>query len=187
MQIQLKDENLDLQNFFFVALLIGVFSAVGGFIYETIFYRIAWGYFVKRGTTFGPWIPIYGVGGICMTLTIWRWQKNPLAIFLISFFVCGIVEFIAGFLLFHVFDVRLWDYNTEPWNFGNIGGYVCLRSVAIFGIFGFLLFYGVIPTILFLRKKIPQNVFRTISCTLAGIFILDIIMHMILHGLSHGA
>lgn len=164
--------------------MIGVFGAIGGFIYETIFYKLAWGYFVKRGTTFGPWIPIYGVGAIFMTISIWRWQKNPLAIFLISFFVCGILEFLVGFTLFHCFSVRLWDYNTEPWNFGNIGGYVCLRSVAIFGIFGFLLFYGVIPTILWIKNHVPKITFRTISCALAGIFICDIIAHMILKGLA---
>ena len=173
-------------NFFFIALMILVFSAVGGFVYETIFYRLAWGYFVKRGTTFGPWIPIYGAGGIFMTLSIWRWQKNPLAVFLISFFVCGILEFIVGFALFHIFNLRLWDYNTEPWNFGNIGGYVCLRSVGIFGIFGFLLFYGVIPTILLIQKKFPRVVFRGISCVLSGLFVCDIILHMITHGLNHG-
>ena len=184
MQIQLRNEKVSLNDFFFIALMIGVFGAVGGFLYETFFYRIAWGVFVKRGTTFGPWIPIYGVGAIFMTISIWRWQKNPLAIFLISFFVCGILEFIVGYVLFHAFNVRLWDYNTEPWNFGNIGGYVCLRSVAIFGIFGFLLFYGVIPTILTIKNHLSKNKFRLLSSLLALIFITDIILHMAKHGLS---
>ena len=185
MQILLKDEKLDFTNFLFVALMIWVFSGVGGFIYETIFYKLAWGYFVKRGTTFGPWIPIYGVGGLCMTFSIWRWQKNPLAVFLISFFVCGILEFIVGFLLFHGMNIRLWDYNTEPWNFGNIAGYVCLRSVLIFGLFGFLLFYGVIPAILSIKNHLPKSLFRFMSCLLALAFIADIIIHMILKGMSH--
>lgn len=184
MQIQLRNEKVSLNDFFFIALMIGVFGAVGGFLYETVFYRIAWGIFVKRGTTFGPWIPIYGAGAIFMTISIWRWQKNPLAIFLISFFVCGILEFIVGALLFHIFDVRLWDYNTEPWNFGNISGYVCLRSVAIFGIFGFLLFYGVIPTILSIKNHLSKNKFRILSSFLAIVFIADIILHMAKFGLS---
>ena len=177
----------ELDDFFFVALLIGVFGAIGGFLYETVFYRLAWGYFVKRGTTFGPWIPIYGAGAIFMAVSVWRFHKNPLAIFLISFFVTGILEFLVGFVLFHCFDgLRLWDYYTEPWNFGNIGGYVCLRSVGVFGIFGFLLFYGVIPVILMIQKKLPRTAFRIISCSLAALFVCDIILHMITHGLNHG-
>lgn len=175
----------DIEDFFFLLLMIGVFGAIGGFLYETLFYRLAWGYFVKRGTTFGPWIPIYGVGAIFMTLSVWRFHKNPFAIFLVSFFVTGILEFAVGYVLFHCFGgLRLWDYNTEPWNFGNLGGYVCLRSVGIFGIFGFLLFYGVIPTILWIKSKLPKVAFRMLSCALAGLFVCDIILHMAVKGLT---
>lgn len=185
MRIQLNNEKFTMKDFLFVALMICVFSAVGGFIYETIFYRLAWGYFVKRGTTFGPWIPIYGAGGLCMTLSIWRWQKNPLAVFFISFVVCGLLELLVGFVLFHCFDgLRLWDYNTEPWSFGNIAGYVCLRSLTIFGLFGFLLFYGVIPVILKLKNHLKKKKFRIVSAAMAIVFFCDIVIHMILKGLT---
>ena len=183
--MNLPEKRSDIEDFFFVLLMIGVFGAIGGFLYETVFYRLAWGYFVKRGTTFGPWIPIYGVGAIFMTLSVWRFHKNPLAIFVVSFFVTGILEFVVGYVLFHCFGgLRLWDYNTEPWNFGNLGGYVCLRSVGIFGIFGFLLFYGVIPPILWIKSKIPKLAFRVLSCTLDLAFVCDIISHMAVKGLT---
>ena len=45
-----------------IMVLIFTFGGIFGFIYETFFYRIDLGYFVKRGTTYGPWIPIYGFG-----------------------------------------------------------------------------------------------------------------------------
>ena len=45
-----------------ILLLVFTFSGIFGFIYETIFYKIDLGYFVKRGTTYGPWIPIYAYG-----------------------------------------------------------------------------------------------------------------------------
>lgn len=182
--MNLPEKRSDIEDFFFVLLMIGVFGAIGGFLYETVFYRLAWGYFVKRGTTFGPWIPIYGVGAIFMTLSVWRFHKNPLAIFVVSFFVTGILEFAVGYVLLHAFGLRLWDYNTEPWNFGNLGGYVCLRSVGIFGIFGFLLFYGVIPAILLIKSKFSKRAFRALSCTLALLFIADIVLHMATRGLT---
>ena len=47
-------------------LLVFAFGGIFGFIYEEIFYRFDLGEWVKRGTTFGPWIPIYGFGGIIM-------------------------------------------------------------------------------------------------------------------------
>lgn len=185
--MKLPEKFSELEDFLFVALMIGVFGAVGGFLYETVFYRIALGYFVKRGTTFGPWIPIYGAGAIFMTVSVWRFRKSPVAIFLISFLVTGILEFAVGFVLFHFFGgLRLWDYYTEPWNFGNLGGYVCLRSVTVFGVFGFLLFYGVIPAILRIKEKFPRAAFRVLSCSFAGLFLCDIVLHMATHGLNHG-
>ena len=45
-------------------MLIFAFGGIFGFIYEEIFYRFDLGEWVKRGTTFGPWIPIYGFGGL---------------------------------------------------------------------------------------------------------------------------
>lgn len=183
--MQLPDRFTRLTDFVFVLLLIGVFGAVGGFLYETLFYRLAWGVFVKRGTTFGPWIPIYAVGAVLMTLSVWRFRARPPAIFLVSFFVTGALELVAGWVLFRCFGgVRLWDYNTEPWNFGNIGGYVCLRSVGVFGVFGFLLFYGVIPSILWIQAHLPRAAFRALSLSLSALFVADIIAHMALRGLS---
>ena len=181
MRIQLKNEEFDMRDFLFIVLMIGVFSAIGGFVYETIFYRLAWGYFVKRGTTFGPWIPIYGAGGIFMTVSIWRFQKNPLAVFLISFFVCGLLEFLVGFVLFHCFDgIRLWDYNSEPWNFGNIGGYVCFRSVFVFGLAGLVLIYAVIPMLARVIKLFDPAFVNAVCLTLGAVFALDCILYQIM-------
>ena len=45
-------------------MLVFAFGGIFGFIYEEIFYRFDLGEWVKRGTTFGPWIPIYGFGGL---------------------------------------------------------------------------------------------------------------------------
>ena len=46
--------------------LIMILSGFFGFIYEMLFYKIDLGYFVKRGSTFGPWIPIYAFGGLLL-------------------------------------------------------------------------------------------------------------------------
>ena len=45
-----------------------VFSAFVGYIYEVIFYYFDMGKIINRGTTFGPWIPIYGFGILFITL-----------------------------------------------------------------------------------------------------------------------
>lgn len=175
-----NDENIDLKKTIYILLLVVVISAFFGFIYETLFYRIDLGYFVKRGSTFGPWIPIYAFGGLFITTLTYRYKKNPLVIFILNCFITGILEYITGFVFFECFHTRLWDYNIEIWNFGNINGYICLRSIVFFGISSLFLIYGVVPFVKKISCKIPEKKLAFISCALGGLFFLDMVMYMIL-------
>lgn len=166
-----------------VLVLAAVISGMGGFVYETVFYRLALGHFVKRGSTFGPWIPIYAVGAVGILAVTWRARKHPWAVFLLSCIVTGALEFFTGLVLYRAFGLRLWDYNTEPLSFGNLGGYICLRSVLLFGLFGLLLVYGVVPLVLWVRSRLSAAVFRALSFLLGLIFVADIIAHLALRGL----
>ena len=161
-------------------LLIVIISAIFGFIYETIFYRFDLGYFIKRGAAYGPWLPIYAVGGLLITLSTYKYTNKHFKIFLISSIVCGILEFITGLVLYEAFNIRLWDYNLEILNFGNIGGYICLRSVLFFGISGVFLMKVVIPLLNKLFDKIQLKVLRPIVIIISTIFFIDIFLNYIL-------
>lgn len=159
-----------------------VFSGIFGFLYEEIFYRIDLGEFVKRGTTAGPWIPIYGFGGIIILLITTKINRKPLLIFLISVLASGIVEFGTGYVLYHYMGgLRLWDYNVEIWNWGNIGGYVCARSVLFFGVSGVALVCVIMPFVSNMAEKVNRKVFSGVFITLAALFVLDIIFSSVLH------
>ena len=142
------------------------------YIYETIFYRIDLGYFVKRGTTFGPWVPIYAFGGLFIVLFSYRFKDKPLFVFLINMLVTGLLEYLTGFILLKYFNIRLWDYNNEILNFLNINGFVCLRSVLFFGLSSLLLIYVIVPFI----DKIYNRKLEIISFCLFIILIIDMII-----------
>lgn len=161
-------------------ILIMALSGVFGFIYEELFYRIDLGYFVKRGSTFGPWIPIYVFGGAAFTMLVYRFKDNPLLVFLLCVLVSGVMEFVTGYVLYHVFNTRLWDYNTEIWNFGNIGGYICLRSVLFFGLSGLALIYMVIPIMIRLVEMADARLISIVSRCLAVLFVTDCVLYRIL-------
>ena len=173
-------KNINLKNTISILLVIGILSGIFGFIYETIFYKIDLGYFVKRGSTFGPCIPIYFFGGIFILLFSYRFRKHPILVLIINCLVTGLLEYATGFVLFEFFNTRLWDYNTEIWNFGNINGYICLRSILFFGISSLFLVYLVTPIILKIVNKIDEKKFQIISYIITGIFILDIITYTII-------
>lgn len=172
-----KEENINLKNTFNLLILIMVLSGFFGFIYETIFYKIDLGYFVKRGSTFGPWIPIYAFGGLLITTITYRYKKIPLIVFLLNCLITGILEYVTGYVLYEFMGIRLWDYNTEIWNFGNINGYICLRSVLFFGIASLFSIYIMIPVLIKSINKISEKRLTILSSILGGIFTLDMILY----------
>ena len=155
-------------------------SAIFGFIYETIFYRIDLGYFVKRGYTIGPWLPIYATGGLLIYLSNIKNKNNILKIFINSAVMCGRLEFIVGYLLLHISHIRLWNYNTEILNYGNIGGYICLRSVLFFGLSGVFLMNIVLPLITKIINKYQSKKTEYITIFLGGLFCIDFIVNYII-------
>ena len=111
-----------LRSRFPMLMLVFAFGGIFGFVYEEIFYRFDLGEWVKRGTTFGPWIPIYGFGAIIILGMTFKFRKNPLLVFLFATIASGVLELVTGWVLLKFFGVRLWDYNTEILNWGNING-----------------------------------------------------------------
>ncbi len=174
-----KDEKYSLKTTLNILALVFVLSGIFGFIYEELFYRIDLGYFVKRGSTFGPWIPIYAFGGLLIIFASYRFKKNPLLVFLINSVVTAVLEYGTGYVLYTVKGVRLWDYNTEIWNWGNINGFICARSVLFFGLSSLFLIYAMIPGIKWLVNKVSEKKLSMISWILCAIFVLDIIAYAI--------
>lgn len=165
-----------------LALIISV-TGVFGWIYEYIFYYFNFGMtkFYWQGGNFLPWINIYATGSIMIILLSYKFKKNPLLVFLISFISTGILEYLSGYFIYELCDgLRLWDYNTEILNFGNIGGFVCLRSVLFFGVSGLLLMYVILPTCIYLSKKMNKKLFLIISISVCSIILFDEFYNLII-------
>jgi len=155
--------------------LLTVMGAVIGWIYEMIFYRIDLGYFIKRGHGFGPWLPIYAFGALGLVLITYKRKVHPAVLFIVSVIGSGIIEYVTGWVLYNLMGVRLWDYNVEKWNWGNVDGYICARSVLIFGFFG--AFFGAIIVPRFMRflgkvKARPLVIFSIILAVVVGADVL---------------
>ena len=95
---------------------------------------------------------------------------------LCTLIVSGILEFVTGYVLLHIQGVRLWDYNTEIWNWGNIGGYICARSVLFFGVSALFLQYAVYPLTKKFQTICRRDIFFVISVVPAALFVIDIII-----------
>ena len=89
MELIKSEYGLNTMQLIDLLILIMVSSGVCGFIYELFFYKIDTGKFVKRGSSYGPWIPIYAFGGLAYALLVYRFKDKPLLVFLLCVIVSG--------------------------------------------------------------------------------------------------
>lgn len=183
-----NDCSFDTKSWVGIFCLLIVIAGVFGFLYEFIFYYFNGGMkqFYWRGGNFCPWINIYAIGSIIVFILTYKYRKTPLKVFLISTISCGILEYFSGLGMYIIGNgKRCWDYNSEILNFGNIGGFVCLRSVLFFGLSSLLLIYAIIPLCFYLAKKMNKKVFLTISILLCSIILFDEFYNLIFARVLH--
>lgn len=177
-----KNYSFDRITMLGIGCLIVVISGIFGWLYEFAFYYLNSGMktFYFRGGNFLPWINIYAIGAILILLITYRHRKNPLKVFVCSVLITGILELISGFVMYKFLNFRCWDYNTEILNFGNIGGFVCLRSVLFFGLSSLILIYIITPLCYWGATKMNKKVFLIISISLCSIILFDELYNLVI-------
>lgn len=181
-------EKLNKKQLITVACLLVVITGVIGWIYEFFFYYLNSGFktFYMRGGNFLPWINIYVYGSFLIIFTTYKRRKHPLQVFLISVVVTGLLEYFSGYILYGKLGwTKCWDYNQEVLNFGNINGYVCLRSVLFFGIAALALIYVILPLLVKLVQSKHLNIIFIISIILCSIFVIDEVYNLIIANVFH--
>ena len=131
-----------------------------GFILETTL-KTFFFHNMNNGIMYGPWIPVYGFG-CCLIIAIMRFVFNRIKVnrvvkiflvFLISFFVLTILEFIGGFLIEKIFNHVFWDYSDLKFNFGH---YIALEISLVWGVMSLFIIYVLKPFVDLIIKKIPS-------------------------------
>lgn len=150
-------------------ILFFIFSGIG-WIWEVALHLITNGTFVNKGTMHGPWLPIYGWGGILILTILYRFRKNPKLEFLLTVIICGLVEYFTSFYLEMVHHFKWWDYSGY---FLNLNGRICAEGLLVFGLGGLAIVYLVAPLIDNHIKKINKNALVLICVFLLVIFMFD--------------
>lgn len=122
-------------------LLFFVFSAAG-WGWEVMYHLVEDHMFVNRGFLQGPWLPIYGTGGVLILMVLKKYFDRPILLFFMIMGVCGVVEYATGWMLEAVFHEKWWDYSEYVL---QIQGRVCLIGLLIFGLGGLVFVYGIAP------------------------------------------
>lgn len=125
-----------------------------------------------RGFLIGPWCPIYGFGALFITLLLKKYYDDPIALFVMSFLIGTILEYITSYLMEKLFHARWWDYSNHKF---QINGRVSLTTSLGFGLLGLILVYILNPFFLRIIKNIPPIIFNIIMIIILVIFLTDVI------------
>ena len=126
-----------------------------------------------RGFLIGPWCPIYGFGALFVTLLLKKYYEDPLVLFIMSFLLGTILEYITSYLMEKIFKARWWDYTNHKF---HINGRVSLTTSLGFGLLGVILVYVFNPFFLKIISNIPNILFNTVMIIILLIFVSDVII-----------
>lgn len=156
-------------DFFFYVWLFFLLS-VFGWLWEGFLYLFKDDTYVNRGFLTGPWLPIYGLGGIALELLFHRWRDRPIMTFMSSMVLCTLLEYLTGWYLELTWRVKWWDYSNIPL---NLHGRICLLSSLLFGLGGMLLVWVISPLFYSLYRKIPTKVRISLGLLAITAFVAD--------------
>ena len=155
----------DMRTADFYVLLFFLLS-FAGWVWEVTLYLVMDHVLVNSGVYRGPWLPIYGTGGLLLWFILHKYSQRPVVTFLFSMLICTVFEYIGSVFLELVWGVRWWDYSDR---FLNIDGRVCLIGAICFGLFGMLLNCVLLPFYMKLYHKMHVR-WRIILCGILLIF-----------------
>ncbi len=153
-------------------LFMFFFFSMLGWIWECSLSIIRDHVLVNRGTKYGPWIPIYGYGGILVIFLLHKFRKSKLRVFLYSIIVCAAAEYLTSFILEYFFNVIYWDYTTEPF---NLNGRIYLEGMLVFGLSGLAGVHVLAPSVSAFSERLKPTTRRRLAVTLLALYGLDII------------
>lgn len=153
-----------------IYFLLFLIYSVMGWIMEVTLGLIQSHKFVNRGFLIGPYCPIYGTGGIIITLSLQKYIDDWFILFIMAILICGLLEYITSYLMEKIFKARWWDYSDMRF---NINGRICLETLLPFGILGLIIMYILNPFFINVLKQIPELVLTIVSIAFAVIFLTD--------------
>lgn len=167
---------------FIFGVLIFTIGCVLGYIIETVFYILKYGYYVnKQGLLFGPFKPIYGLGCLLITIIYYLLKNKSIT----NIFAWGVVsgtifEYIASLFIEKVFHSYIWSYSNFKY---NLNGRIYLPYCIIWGLISVLWSKLLLPNIIkivdrFSTKKLYKllgvilSIFMILNVLLTGVVLL---------------
>lgn len=160
---------------FFNLFWIFVVCSILGLAIETVFHlAIYHAYQDRAGLLYGPFSPIYGFGGLFMTVALNRFHDKPIpVIFLISALIGGAFEFTVSWIMQSAFGIVAWDYSGT---FLSIDGRTNFMFMCFWGILGVMWVKFLLPILLWMINKIPWKLRYALTVVCFVFMVVDVVL-----------
>lgn len=125
----------------------------------------------RLGLLYLPINPLYGLGGVVISLVLIPFVDNPFLVFLVGALVGSVLEFVASWVMEKLFGAVYWDYSDE---FLNIQGRICLKYAFFWGLLSLGLLYVLdVLNLVFIVKVLGDHGLPVII-VLSVLFVLSV-------------
>ncbi len=152
-----------------IVLYFGVYSFLG-WVIESSYRTAKRGRLINSGFLYGPFIPVFGFGGLIIHGLYLPLGAVPYASALVVMTIAvTLLELITGLVMHRVFGLMLWDYSEHRY---NLGGYICPRFSFYWLGLAVVVTRVLRPVLLELSAQLPP---RTKEA-LAALFVLYVVL-----------
>jgi len=158
----------------FTILLVFSIGSLSGWIIELIYRTfVSQKRLVNPGFLSGPYLPLYGFGVFALYLLsipdMSLWYRA-----LFFFLATTILEWITGEFFLKAFNLRLWDYSTQKWNYK---GLICPLFSVFWTILALGFYFFAFPPLQRLVTIAPEYVYAYLGIGFFyGIFSEDLVI-----------
>ena len=154
-------------------LFLFFFYSFFGWIFETIYVSVHEGHFVNRGFIRGPFLPLYGCGGIMMLLASKPFYENIVLVFVSGCIGATALEYITAVVMEALFKVRYWDYSHKKIHFQ---GRISLESTLAWGLCTVVFTHWLQLPIEMIVLSIPYNIVTVATAVVLVMFSADFML-----------
>ena len=151
----------------FLMFIFVIYSFLGWTI-ESLRSSIKQKKLVNRGILNGPFVIVYGLTAIIITIAFFDTKNIPL-IFIGAFIYSSFTELAAGKILEIFNKGKWWDYSNRKF---NIGGYICLQSSLLWALLGTL--------VVLVCNPLLNNFFHLFNYDFLKIFNISMLILMVI-------
>lgn len=134
--------------------------------------------FINRGFLNGPYIPIYGFGGMTILICCMPFQHNGFLVYIVGVLSCTALEFFVGWVMESIFQKQFWDYSMLKFTYKNR---ISLIPSLFWGLLSLFLVYVLYGPVDKLANFVSMEFAMVYDLIFAVVMLVDIIISISRH------